>query len=739
MLASIPAEVATIPLPEGLDMVRSETSVMRVMAERWKRYAPDVVVVGGWPFAVAAARAAEFGIKSIFNDHGAVAHDGLTGPALTIQLELRRLRQLALPYVDQVLPVSSFIRRSQSELDRGRDSGMQVMLHGADHMALGITGGDRTQRQNEALLAHLTQLIAGGAKLVLALGRFEAQGYKNSPAAYEVLRAVRQQIPEARLLILDAGSTCDPPADVSTFVEFLGAPDDLTLQAIMRLSSAGISTSLWEGFNLPIAEMQWLDRPALAFNLGGHPEVIAEPWLLCENVAEMAAKLVTLLHGTSPVDLHSRFAAFRERFLWAKTLTRWEEAIGNLAATTTVTALSEPGSPRKRRLVLVDVSNASLDPANPGVIRVVRRLSSELQRNRNLELVFAAWNPDSADYIFLNETRRNFLKAFAGPSDGLGLLASYGRETTPGELIEAINVDREHQPLLFLPEVLLDGHAISRVEWAKARGFRCAAILHDLIPIYNPELCDPGINQVFPRYLEAILQLDAVWSNSDFTQSELGRYAGSMGKSMPGVCSAVWLPGQLGEQLRRVNSGNNGSREIRILCVSTLEPRKNHVRLIEAFRMLRSRRPELPLRLILVGNRYAGAPEIADYVEAAQRQDPSIEWQGPTDDGRLASEFDQAAFTVYASLVEGFGLPIMESLWMGCPCLTHSSGVMSELAGHGGCVTSNMNDSASITQALERMATDPVLLAQLRGQACARSIGTWQDYAREIGDRLLRV
>ena len=139
---------------------------------------------------------------------------------------------------------------------------------------------------------------------------------------------------------------------------------------------------------------------------------------------------------------------------------------------------------------------------------------------------------------------------------------------------------------------------------------------------------------------------------------------------------------------------------------------------------------------MLIGNRYAGAPEIAEEVQALARRDSSIEWLGTVDDERLSAEYERCTFTVYPSLVEGYGLPIVESLWMGRPCIAHEGGVMRELAGPGGCITADMRDSTMIAQAVERLVTDPHLLQRLRTEALQRQISTWQDYASAIAQRL---
>jgi glycosyltransferase involved in cell wall biosynthesis len=735
MLEPITDKVKVIELPPSLDMARTEAAVLDTVRTNWQQSPPDVIVIGGWPFFATAAQAEALGTRSIFIDAGAVAQDGIPDLHLPVQLELRRIRQLTLPAIDRVLPISSFIRSTQSEPDRGSHEGVRTVLLGADHMSLRTFSGDAGLSD----VAHrIDALIRTGETLILLLGRFERAGYKNSSAAYELLRAVRQQLPRIRLLILDSGQDCAVPEDLKGAVELLGAPDDEALQYVMHNCAAGVSMSLWEGFNLPLAEMQWLNKPAFAYNIGAHPEVIADPWLLSDSLAEMVTKICNLLQGNAPNALEAGFTGFRQRRPWEVTLNKWEAEINELGSSR---ARVEVQDMRKdtRRIVLVDVSSSSMDPANPGVVRVTRRLCSWLQWYPNLELVFAAWHPETASYIFLNETRRRFLEAFGGPKDGLGLLATCGQEISVGQFLEVLRIGRGTRPLVFMPEVMFDGQAAARANWARENGYNSAAILYDLIPVFHQELCGPNVTAGFPGYLEALVTLDAVWSISHYTLEKFKGYVAQSGLPLPSVYEAIQLPGQFGKLPRRDLNGSGTPSEIRILCISTLEPRKNHLRLLQAFQRLREKRPELPLRLVLIGNRYASAPEIVEEIQSATQRDPTIEWHGIVDDERLASEFSSATFTVYPSLVEGFGLPILESLWMGRPCLTHNDGVMYELAKEGGCVAADMTDVDAILRELERLATDRDLLMDLTHSANKRHISTWEEYATEVADRLSRL
>lgn len=732
MLEPISANINVIEVPGGLDMAGMEMSVLNSVRAAWDKNPPDVIVIGGWPFFYTAAAAESFGAKGIFIDAGAVAQDGILDLRLPVQLELRRVRKLALPAIDRVLPISQFIRCSQSELDRGSSSGVRTVLLGADHMSLGTFAGDS---ESADVCRRIEQLASDGESLVLLLGRFERTGYKNSIAAYEILRSVRQQVPRVRLLVLDAGQDCGIPEDLKDAVELLGAPDDESLQQVMRKCAAGVSTSLWEGFNLPLAEMQWLNKPVIAFDIGAHPEIIADPWLLCDSTSEMVSKLTALLRGAAPIPLQPAFQRFRRRCTWERTLQAWEREIQELATSGPQVEV-KTDSRDTRRVVLVDVSNSSADPANPGVVRVTRRLCSWLQRYPTLELVFAAWHAETNNYIFLSQTRRKFLESFGGPEDGIGVLATYSQETSVERLLEYLGRARRARPILFMPEVTFDGHAQARIDWAKQHGLCSAAIVYDLIPIFHQELCGSNVCSGFPEYLQALASGDAVWSISHHTLEDFKTYVTEKSLRLPRNYETVLLPGQFGDLPRRNGASSGVEQEVRVVCVSTLEPRKNHLRLLEAFQKLRAKRPELPLRLVLIGNRYASAPEIVQQIEAASQRDAAIEWHGIVDDDRLAKEFAAATFTVYPSLVEGFGLPILESLWMGRPCLTHNQGVMYELAKEGGCITADMTDVNTIQREMERLATDRNLLDELSSHAKNRHIGDWQEYATEIAHRL---
>lgn len=367
--------------------------------------------------------------------------------------------------------------------------------------------------------------------------------------------------------------------------------------------------------------------------------------------------------------------------------------------------------------MLVECTDSALDPGNPGVVRTTRLLGQALLLGGVVRPVFVAWDRCLRQYRPLNTTERATLATYGGP------------QVTEGAMEEA--------PLLFLSEAPVDGQIAGRLLWAYARGMKVAGLLYDLIPVIHPTLCVPEIVRHFPEYLEAMCGVEALFAISGESLRNLERYAAENSLPLPGQRRAVWLPAQFGRFPRETSQPLPGP--LRCLSVGSIEPRKNQAALIAAFDRLRRRRPDLQLELTLVGNRFAGAETLAKWIEALARETSAFRWLGIVDDDRLGELYRASAFTVYPSLVEGFGLPITESLWMGRACLCHRDGVMAELASGGGCMTTDMRDIGAIEMAIERLACDPDLRRRLTCEAQGRGLRDWTAYGAEIAHGLLEV
>jgi glycosyltransferase involved in cell wall biosynthesis len=677
---------------------------------------PDLAFIGGWPFFSALTYMRELGLAAFFVDFGAVPLDGFSGGALKVQQKLRESRRHHLRNASGIIAISDFILRTQSRVDSGGLVPARAVLLGADHSDQPLWSQTQVSERTSAGMASRT--VAGlrsqGKKALLALGRWEPGCYKNSQEAFVLLRKVRESHPETVLLVL-AGPELSVPDDLRGAVHPLGFPDDRELTEIMKSVEAGISPSLWEGFNLPLAEMQWLDRAAFALNCGAHPEVILDPWYLCKDMPEMASKVTAHLQGQG-LQLNQRAPAlsrFRDRFQWSRMVDEYQTIV-------------KTGKVDPVRLI-VHVNNSAVDPANSGVIRVTRQFCRQVQETTNT--LFVIWNHEARTYVLPTREEHNQLGEFNGPAiTGENRLSPAAANRI--RLDDALQQLGAYNPSLLLPETIDAERFHAMREYTSALGLNIGAIFYDAIPVLRPELCNDETRQNHRAYMLRLAECDFVMPISGYSGDCLRQFWRENGVRETRI-EVNLLPGECGGASRGV-PGPGPSQPVSILCVSTLEPRKNHRRLIEACLRMEEQRPDLEWTLTLVGNRYAGAFDIAEFVERVAASNPRIRWIGIVDDETLGLLFDVCSFSIYPSIIEGYGMPIVESIWHSRPCRCSNQGVMAELASEGGCITVNVEDTQALSEAIAKLVEDSDLRNELSIEASQRQLKSWRDYVTEF-------
>jgi glycosyltransferase involved in cell wall biosynthesis len=170
------------------------------------------------------------------------------------------------------------------------------------------------------------------------------------------------------------------------------------------------------------------------------------------------------------------------------------------------------------------------------------------------------------------------------------------------------------------------------------------------------------------------------------------------------------------------------------LYVGNLHPRKNVVRLIDAF--VRARRASAELgayQLVIVGGRWwrGGAEELA----AARAPAGSVVLVGRVEDQERDRFLRTAVALAYPSLFEGFGLPPVEAMAVGTPVLASNTSALPEVLGDAALLVDPL-DVDAIARGLTRLATDPVLRAELRARGLKRAT---RYSLRETGQLALEV
>jgi glycosyltransferase involved in cell wall biosynthesis len=165
------------------------------------------------------------------------------------------------------------------------------------------------------------------------------------------------------------------------------------------------------------------------------------------------------------------------------------------------------------------------------------------------------------------------------------------------------------------------------------------------------------------------------------------------------------------------------------LCVCSLEPRKNLLRLLQSWAAMPNR-PE-DLHLVLVGAKGHVFNDVG-----LSEPPPAVHLAGYVGDDLLPALYAGAEFFAFPSLYEGFGLPVLEAMASGTPVLCSNTTSLPEVAGDA-AVLVNPLEIDSIAAGLQQLADDASLRARLRDQGLERVRNfCWDESARRTWDVL---
>jgi glycosyltransferase involved in cell wall biosynthesis len=185
-------------------------------------------------------------------------------------------------------------------------------------------------------------------------------------------------------------------------------------------------------------------------------------------------------------------------------------------------------------------------------------------------------------------------------------------------------------------------------------------------------------------------------------------------------------------QLGRIRA-DYGLPERFVLVVGALEPRKNLVRLLEAFAALAAEPGGRGVGLVMVGPAGWKYRPILEAVSRMKRRHPIFLLE-PVSTEVLVALYHLATVLAFPSLYEGFGLPLLEAMTCGTPAVTSGRGALAEIAG-GAAELVDPLCAESISEGLLRVLDDEGRAADLRERGLARARDfSWDRAARETRD-----
>ncbi|MDL2357482.1 MAG: glycosyltransferase, partial [Pseudomonadota bacterium] len=362
--------------------------------------------------------------------------------------------------------------------------------------------------------------------------------------------------------------------------------------------------------------------------------------------------------------------------------------------------------PQPRQL-LVDVTNIVRNDLGTGIERVVRMQLLELLRHPasgyRVEPVYLSHQGGRCHYRYAQQYACKLL--------GID-------PVTQGDAALDINADDVFYAPDYAPGATIEAaHAGIYAEW-RARGVTLNFLIHDLLPVLQPQFFPPGAAQGHADWLACIgQQADRLVCISSAVAREAQAWLaahGAPGARAPAFAvvhhgadiaalAALAAPAPQHAPLLAKLAGAPS-----VLMVGTIEPRKGHLQALDAFDILW--RQGVQANLVIVGNEgwkplpaadRRTIPQTVERIARHPQLGKQLFWLKGIDDALLQQVYQASACLLAGSEGEGFGLPLIEAAHFGLPVVARDIPVFREVAGDAAFYFSG-DDGAALAGALEQ-------------------------------------
>ena len=210
----------------------------------------------------------------------------------------------------------------------------------------------------------------------------------------------------------------------------------------------------------------------------------------------------------------------------------------------------------------------------------------------------------------------------------------------------------------------------------RRHGVKVARMIYDLIPTIKPQWVEEIHTRMITPWVRSVLaDSDHVFTISEFSRSEIDRYCADNRLH----CAPLTVV-RLGDVLQDNPAVAPLPRFVPgrpfFLCVSTLDVRKNHRLLYDAWSVLAARDPDGCPDLVCLGVAHLYVADLLREIRSDRAVNARIHVLQGIDDNELAWYYGNCVATIYPSRYEGWGLPVAESLGHGRLCLaSHATSI----------------------------------------------------------------
>jgi len=259
------------------------------------------------------------------------------------------------------------------------------------------------------------------------------------------------------------------------------------------------------------------------------------------------------------------------------------------------------------------------------------------------------------------------------------------------------------------------------------RKSRQVLTIYDLTFIKYPQYCNKIVKAYADRVRRCLRWTDLILTISESSKRDIIEYLGFDADRI--VVTPLASRYRMGYQPNISTFRPYDLNHPFILFVSTIEPRKNLIGLIEAFDTLK-RTQKIEHNLVLIGQKGWLYEPIFDRIARSLYRD-SIYHLDYLDDDVVAEFYKRADVFVYPSHYEGFGMPVLEAMTLGAPVICSNNSSLPEVAGDAAVMIDSMDEMA-IADAILKVISDREFRQQLIDRGKNRSIQfSWHHTAQE--------
>ncbi len=380
----------------------------------------------------------------------------------------------------------------------------------------------------------------------------------------------------------------------------------------------------------------------------------------------------------------------------------------------------------KTKLYL-DITNLMQVEFLTGIQRVVREIAVRFLKDDRLDIVLLAYSDELAGFEILDGER--FFDFF---TKGQGMKANIrtGKECP---------VDAMESGAIFYD---MDSAWHSKQKRSKLlpairnKGLKLAVYLYDIIPVLHPEYVHQNTIVLFMEYLGAYLKnADIIIASTQATLEYIQRLTDDMGlQPIPGFVS--WLgvdfanDGDEAEQIRE--DAKRAAERKYVLMVGTLEPRKNHKLVLDAFDHGLF---ELGYRLVFAGHFGWDVEELKQRVLGHPLLGKQLFYIENANNVTIDYLYRNAYMVAFPSFAEGFGLPVIEALGRGIPVIASNYNVIFEV-GNGYAEFFSPQDETEFIRIFRKYHDDSDLYVKWKEHISSYQPFSWEQAEEKIVEAL---